>query len=281
MQHLELKFNKYLELIKSKQDVNGFIETDKCDSLLFSGLVGCVPGVKVILETARSGGGRWFRRPVHYYSECYSCGESKSTISRDMLLGVAWYAYFNKRLDISEGVINYALSHLCVMGKGPLSRTFMTPSLLATFAWVSYKLGGPSRPWLRWIPEDFNAKLSGYQAHLQALHVMLRQLVTGKTTLRQEVTLNRLRREHPKNPLMWVNARDDASNIWLYALLSDDTVWPNGELPNSWMHRKDSWVVQRDDGPDWRPSTEDNKVHSGGDYLFVYWLSKVFDNASL
>src|SRR5690606_36989106 len=64
-----------------------------------------------------------------------------STISRDMLLGLAWYAWCNKRLDISEGVIKYALKNWGVMGEGDPARTNIMPNLFSTFCWISYRLG--------------------------------------------------------------------------------------------------------------------------------------------
>jgi len=49
---LQDKHNTYLELIKSAQDCHGFIDSEHCDSLLFSGLVGSVPGVRLDIDAA-------------------------------------------------------------------------------------------------------------------------------------------------------------------------------------------------------------------------------------
>ena len=164
------KYDLYLSLLPSQQDNNGFIDFEHCDSLLFSGLLGSVPGVKMDLTAARNEAGQWFRRPLDY-PECLSCGGSSSTISKDMTVGLAWYAYTNKRLDICEEFISYALRHFFVIGtantiKTKLGTCLLTPGLLATFAEISYRLGGPNRWWLRYLPQYESSSVSDYQAHL-------------------------------------------------------------------------------------------------------------------
>ena len=180
---LQEKHNTYLELIKSQQDCHGFIDSDRCDSLLFSGLIGCVPGVKVDIAAAFDPKDQqWKRRPIECH--CYPVGSS-SSISRDMLLGLAFYTWRNKRLDISEHIIKYALSHWFIMGeaatlKYKLGRCLLTPGLLATWAEISYRLGGPNRWWLRYIPQFESKSVTGFQAHLSILHCLLREELTGK-----------------------------------------------------------------------------------------------------
>jgi hypothetical protein len=272
---LKAKVFEYAKMIRDHQDEHGFILTDRCDSLLFSALIGCNSLVRVNIDAAMGFEGEWYRRPLYNaqgelwaYPECYACGESKSTISRDMLLGLAWYAYYNKRLDISEGIIKYAFRHGMVMGKGVLSRTLMTPSLLATFAWVSYRLGGPSRSWLRWIPADFGAKVTDYQAHLQCLHILLRKKLGYKLNPLESSTLSRLASENPWNVLFQVaDGRVDDT----IELLECENWWPNDRLPTT-ADRKGGWLPERDWGDNYKPSDGEPRVHTGGDFLFVAWL---------
>lgn len=255
------KFNLYHTLFPSKQDASGFILSDECDSLLFTGLVGSVPGINVDIDAAQDAQGSWHRRPLEL-PEC--CPEfSKSSISRDMLLGLAWYAYSNGRLDISEGVIKYALSHWMVMGKGAKSRTIMTPGLLSTFAWISYRLGGPSRLWLRWIPTVESAQATDYQAHLSMLHILLRRELTGKEDLHADVAQAQCKRQ-PNNPLFQWAAGNGAI---AESILMDERLWPNDRLPTS-RDRKGEWLLQRDDGHNWQPGEGDH-IHTGGDFLFL------------
>lgn len=261
---MDRKFEKYIELLPTVQDSTGFIDSDECDSLLFSCLVGCVPGVSMLPQAAYdSKTGMWHRRPCD--KPCYP-NHSKSTISRDMLLGLAWYAYCNSRLDISEQVIKYALSHCLIMGEGVLSRTLMTPGLLSTYAWISYKLGGPSRPWLRYLPSVESKKTTDYQAHLSVLHIVLRNKLTGKDK-HKDILWHHVNRQ-PSNPLFQYAVGNINS---AGRLLRDIVLWPENRLPTNW-DRKSGWLIQRDMGDDWKPSSGEKKIHSGGDYIFVYAL---------
>lgn len=247
------------------QDKYGFIYSEDCDSLLFTGLVGCVPGVAVHIDAARSAKtDMWQRRPCD--KPCYPA-HSKSSISRDMLLGLLYFAYFNKRLDIIEHVIKYALSNYLIMGQGVLSRTLMTPGLLATYAWASYRLGGPSRPWLRWVPVSPSAKVDDFQAHLAVLHALLRDILTGKLTQAHNKLYEVKAKAQPENALF----QYAAGNIdKVYTILNNEQYFPSDRLPNR-SDRKSPWLWERDFGPNYQPTSE-NKIYSGGDYLFVYWL---------
>lgn len=262
---LKNKFDKYIKLLPSVQDKHGFIYSDECDSLLFSGLIGCVPEIKVDIEAAfDSDKQTWQRRPIE--NPCYPCG-SKSSISRDMLLGLAWYAWFNKRLDISEQVIKYALSHWLVMGEGLKSRTILMPGLLATYAEISYRLGGPNRWWLRYCPQIESTSMTGYQAHLSILHVLLRKELTGNSSSLYKRTVKAQYERQPNNPLYAYAAGDIDKAV---QLLSDERYWPSDRLPTE-RDREANWLFQRDEGEAWLPGYG-NKVYSGGDYIFLTYL---------
>ena len=266
---LQHKQTVYLELVKSAQDCHGFIQSEDCDSLLFTGLVGCVPGVAVDIDAAFDiTTQQWQRRPVE--CPCWPA-HSASTISRDMLTGLAFYAWRNKRLDISEQIIKFALSNWLMMGKATtlkdkLGRCLLTPGLLATWAEVSYRLGGPNRWWLRWIPQVQSKSTVGFQAHLSVLHCLLREELTGK--LNTKIVEHHAHRE-PNNPLFQIAAKD---YLTAARLLLDSRLWPDDALPTT-LNRRDAWLPQRDYGPDWKPYTVGEvKQHSGGDFLFLYDL---------
>lgn len=263
---LEEKFIIYSDLLN--QDSYGFIESHECDSLLFTGLVGCLPSVSVDIDAAfDKETGMWHRRPTNKL--CFPIG-SRSTISRDMLIGLAFYCYYNKRLDISEQIIKYALSHYGIMGKANnkitlLSRCFIGPGLLATFAWISFRLGGPSRSWLRWIPADTGPIVKDYQAHLQVLHILLRARLSHYMSKRDRRVLKEQLKRQPNNPLfLYANDHKDLAA----RMLLDQTLWPPFSLPTK-GNRKTQWIPMRDEGKDWMPDLSDSKhIHSGGDFLF-------------
>lgn len=304
---VDTKFQAYIKLIKGVQDKDGFIESETCDALLFSALVGCVQGVDVNIDAAAAFGGPqdglWLRRPFTC-GTCLSDGWSRtlwqrikgcaaavlsmrrvdtptlqalfsqgnSTISRDMLTGLAWYAWCNKRLDIAEGVVRRALKQWGRVGNGDPSKTNIMPGLLATYAWISYKLGGPSRPWLRWIPADFGSKVTGYQAHLQVLHLLLRARLAKEPLAKYAKILNYQAKREPNNALFQYAAMHAGaapnSPLWL---LSNEKWWPEDRLPTT-NDRSEQWLFQRDYGPDWEPLLNWNLTHSGGDFLFLYAL---------
>lgn len=294
---LKEKVKTYERLIESSRDKYGFIEWEHCDSLLFTSLLGCVPSQRPSIYRARAGQ-QWFRRPVIYRS-CLSDGwdrttwerikeclkarsvdpdvlkkifdRGSSTISRDMLLGLAWYAFHKKQLYVSESVIRYALKNRLIMGSGTISRTFLGLGLLSTFAWISYRLGGPSRPWLRWIPWESTKGLGGFQAHLQVLHALLRRQVTGKDF---KSTFSHYATKQQRNPLFLI-ANGEFSKA--KEVLMCECYWPNDRLPTS-EDRKTEWLPMRDEGDDWKPS-EAGRTHSGGDLLFLAWLME-FEQSS-
>jgi hypothetical protein len=268
---LQKKYDLYSILVKKHQDEHGFIDTKHCDSLLFSGLLGCVPNTTVNIKAAYDGKSKmWLRRPMSY-PECLQCGGSVSTISRDMMLGLAWYVWKNNRLDIAEQVVKYALSNWCIMGKAAtfkdlIGRCLMTPGLLATWAEISYRLGGPNRWWLRYLPQFESSSVMGYEAHLCVLHILLRKELTGTIPKRIEKVLHIHATKNPTNPLFQyaVGKIDDA-----VSLLMVDTWWPNDRLPTR-GDRKESWLIQRNYGDDWKPAKEEKEIeHSGADFLFV------------
>lgn len=269
---LQRKYYTYLGLVKTAQDQDGFVEGNECDSLLFTSLVGSIPSISVDIDKAfNSKDGTWHRRQIT--KSCFP-DNSKSTISRDMLLGLAWYSWYNKRLDISEQVIKYALSHFGIMGKAVntktlLSRCFIGPGLLSTFAWISYRLGGPSRAWLRWIPADYGHNLRGFQAHLQVLHILLRAKLSCKMSESDRRKLKNHASRQKRNPLFqYAVGNNNQAIFWLL----NEQWWPETDLPSR-KDRKSQWLPMRDDGPDWAGTTDNpDHKHSGGDFLFVAGL---------
>lgn len=262
----------YLDLLPYAQDESGFIETGRCDSTLFSGLLGSVPGTRVNLYEAMMSPGKWYRRSLQH-GECYTMGGATSEISRDMLVGCAWWSWCNKRADITEGICDYATKYFGVMGKGKLSQTLMTPSLLNTFANISWKLGGKSYPLLRLLPCYISPNLKDYQRHLAVLHALLR--------LRMDLKINdsvfyKAILAQPNNPLFSYAcaAAGDVNDIFAKTTenqLMNSHFWPSDRLPTS-LDRREPWLLQRDYGDDWQP--EDGLVatsdtHSGADFLFV------------
>lgn len=313
MTKLERKYRKYLELLPEQQEPrSGFIDYKKGDSVMFSGLVGSVPGTNVdLMQAYNEKRGTWHRLPLHL-GEAYDYSHPRnllpfrtrlldtlrhiwqekkqgrkldwkhigrrilfkngSTISRDMLTGIAYYAWYNKRLDISESVVKYAIRNWGMMGEGDLSRINIMPNLFATFCWISYKLGGPSRPWARWLSADAGVTggIDGYRAFLQVSHILLRSEITGrKLTKKERRVLQFHAARQPENAFY----QTAVGNYELAAkCLENEQYYPADRLPTS-RDRYEQWLTLRDTGKDWQPDmSEPVRPHSGGDFIFDYWM---------
>ena len=267
------KYKLYSSLVVSQQDAQGFINTDTCDSLLFTGLLGSGIGSTntINLPAAEDNLGAWHRRPLSY-PECYPDGAA-STISRDMLLGVMWYSYTNKRLDIAQDLWSYGVTHNWVMGKGDVARIYFTPGLQATLAELIYRLGGENHQSARNIPQVYSQN-TGYQAHLDLLQIGLIGELTSKLDddALSIVTYNYHRA--PQNPLFSYvyHKYTDGNQTETITSLMDTSLFPNNRLPTN-LDRDAPWINERDP-IDWAPAPTGTplRVFSGGDLIFVAGL---------
>lgn len=271
---LKSKIDNYLWMMESDPyvfDRYGFIESDKCDSLLFTGLIGAV-GRRSMILAARDKNGAWHRRSVD--RPCYP-QFSGSTISRDMLLGLLWYIWRNKNLDIANDLWDYGVKHRWIMGEGDPSRIYFTPGLQATLAEIIFRLGGDNHWYVRNLPQTWTGSMTGYRAHLEILHIMLRGELLGyingpmlsalekmDKSMKNMNTLNTLAMaryyQHAKvNKNYYANALNE--------ILSEQ-YWPNDRLPSD-IDRVTRWIPEMDID-EWLPGKDPNKEFSGGDLLF-------------
>lgn len=263
---LRSKLTIYKDLIKSHQDRWGFVETDHCDATLWSGLLGA-SGVEVQLYRATDPRrpGRWYRRSVDY-PECWECAKSRSTISKDMLLGVMYWAVATKKLHILEDLWNYGNSRSWVMGSGRYDGidSLMNPLWISTLAQAIYVLGGADHSWWRSV-KPYYAKADGFAAHLNVLIILLRKDLGLYGKAEQEI-LEYHKKRQPKNALFQLAA----GNVEVAeTLLLNEKWWPADRLPTSY-DRSESWLFQRDYGSDWKPDDSSVVVeHSGADFIFA------------
>lgn len=260
---------------------HGWVSTG-CDALLFSSLYA---STKQPLDSffdvdlARgSREGLWLRRPVDE-GLCYDPAKagqtqpSASTISKDMLLGLTFYAWRAKRVDILKELVSYGESHNWVMGEpaSEVGRVVMTPSMAGLIYQALYRLDGVDRT-ARHIPDVYPSGLTGYQAHLQVTSILLRGEVSDQPGISDDA-LARLKEhaaKNDKNPYyaaaLAVYTGDARAAV---DLLSDDSEWPDGELPDEQDHCQ-AWVVQRDqDDSAWQACQEaDKDTIYGADFVF-------------
>jgi hypothetical protein len=270
MKDLDRKYQLYKELITKLQDKDGFVAHDECDSLLWSGLIGSVPGITVNIDAAFSKKtGTWHRRPA---KDCWPT-YSKSTISRHTLLGLFSFCINNKRSDIADHIVKHAISHFGFMGKGTgfvgLSRINIMPNLFVSFLLISQ--WGRYFKWLdRVIPADFyqfSKQNEGFQAHLSMLHCHLRNQITRRKDYKNIFKFHANRQ--PSNAFFrFLNGEIETAK----RLLTDPVTFPVNRLPTR-GDRKEAWLWQRDLSKDWKPAESNKeKWHTGGDFLYLYSL---------
>lgn len=259
-QALETKTALYEKLFKGQQDEFGFIETDACDSLIFTGISN--PGAK--LTAAEIEPGRWIRRPAAY-PECWSNGLSRSDISRDGLLGVIWWAIENKDSAVLLRLWKYGEKHNWVMGERGWEHAVFAPTHISMLAQALYYTSSGKHDFvIRHSRYPMLSAGEGYRAHLQVLHYLIQQEIYGSSLITDEKIIEALAAENPNNPAIQLAAGN--GNAATRILL---TKFPEGRLPTSsdwcgvWFNE------QAQDAKGLIPCPEESNTHSGGDFLFV------------
>lgn len=263
---LMLMAAKYMGLLaqyRELQDEHGFIMSNEGDSLLFSGLAGA-SGVRVDIAAARDESGQWFRRPIDN-----PLTDQASTISRDMLIGLLWYCWRNKRLDLLEDLWTYGVANNWVMGQGDASRICMLPALQGTLALMIAKLGGKKHI-ARWNPQLWSTNVVGYEAHLSILHIALMGEIEGQVDGSMMNALTIQANRQPENPLFTAALARYTGSAETMALaeqsLDNDHWWPTDRLPRE-DDRSEPWLPQRDLGTDWAPGPG-TRQWTGCDFIF-------------
>lgn len=258
---LDNKFKIYKAFIKHHQDENGFILSEHCDSLLYTGLLSDVLS-DVKIRSAQDMEGYWHRRSKPCYPK-----HSKSTISRDMLLGLYWYIWQSGSKEMADELLVHAKRNSYVMGLGDPARLLMMPSGEATLAEICYRKGGKNRWFTRHQLQAYPKNLKGYEVHLLVQHILLRGEVVGYIDSSAYSALEHYAYKHPHNALyqaayaLYAGGINDVMRI----LLSDH-LWPYNKLPTTKNYSSD-WVISRDMGADWMPADGKEKQHTGGDFL--------------
>lgn len=281
----------YKSLIPAVQDEFGFVESNKCDSVLFSGLTGIA--IDVDLTAAMGKPGQWFRTPAKNCFDNQLANEenannpdweklepsSKSDISKEMLLGVLWWAVYNNRPEVIEDVLIYGRGNFWEMGRGLKSRTVMTPALQGLYAQsLAHLTGKKYEPEIYYQP-IYTPGNTGFEAHVD----IQAGLLYGKVNKGySEAVISKFKEQYmrqPANPLfalafhmVYTGDLSEAVNLW-----ANDGTWPDDRLPD-YRDNCEPWPVERD--MPWDPCTEDKshfgKTFSGGDLLQGVKLIKDF-----
>jgi hypothetical protein len=268
-----LETKRALYLSKTATALNSYKFVDGCDGLLFTSLLKA-SGFAVDLYQAQQKDepGKWHRNATQ---DCLKTGQSESTISRDMLLGLITAFLQTEDAQGIQDLIAYADAHDDIMGEATskeeqLSRTYATPSLKGLFYEIQYHLTGIDNDLRGYIP-DFDKTLTGYEAHLQSLRILLRGTLY-KGLLDEDVeALEAALARNPGNAFFMMVLRAYTTGDMNEAadLLLGESLFPNDRLPSS-ADRCEAYIWQREqNSSDWVPCPEEAKTHPGVDFLFA------------
>jgi hypothetical protein len=259
----------YKTLSAEQQDSSGFIHTDKCDSLLFSALLAVARDEAINLPAARGVSGQWYRRPSQ---DCFALGESKSTISRDMFMGVLLYAAYFKDAALINQIWRYGSDNNWNMGQGvdtetEIGRTIWTPSLIGLAAQIRKTITGKTVAAIH-LPGIYST-VEGYRSHLTMLNIVATYRANAEISGTQVDAIKTIRNASPGNALAQALYAKFISGDYSMATALLLAKFPSDRLPTTddWC---EEWVVQRSDSESSISTPcEGSHTHSGGDFLFT------------
>lgn len=260
----------YLSLVPNVQEaISGFIDTEKCDSLLFSSLL-LAAGAKGNIYAAEEAPGKWLRRPKHL-EECYSSGNSRSEISRDMFIGLFYYLWSVKDLAAMDRIWDYGKANDWWMGAPvDISTTYLNASMRGTLSKMRKSLGSDDVNFAdTLLGPTYTERCEGFECHLQAIHMILRYEAYGELGGRAKAVANAVAARNPNNALF-----TSISDIINNRCLDDaaERLLSSPYHPEQGLHSlKEAWPFQREDG-DSGLAEQGNKQHSNGDWLFTAYL---------
>ena len=266
---LDAKAAIYAKAFESHQESHGFIAND-CDSLLFSALLAATSVPNINIMAARDDSGTWHRQPEH---RCYP-QDSKSEISRDMLLGVIFWAVETGQSKTLHELYDYGSSHNWIMGDGDKTRTTFTADMI--------ELLEESIAYLDGVPIKSNSyyfialPTTGFASHLQTIQILIIGKIRGQIQGNLFKALQSNLKRVPDNGLFQYAVAKYSTGLMTnpIATLLNEKIFPADRLPTN-HDRCSGYLWQRDGGSDWEPCTNrELKEHNGADFLFLYGLLK-------
>lgn len=274
---LTIKKAKYCELGKQKLTERGFMD-DRCDSLLFTALwsTACGPIDLSSWEDTEKPG-KWHRNPQR---DCFLNGAangSKSSISRDMFLGLWHHLLSSGDSQNAKEIVEYGEANTWIMGEAEdnetlISRCLLSPQLITLARDLSAKLSGST---LRIRGEGDGLPVNiGFRAHLDVQRILLSGRVYGAISDIELGTLKDQSERQPNNALFQA-AHDKFSNSdkAIDLLLREDH-FPKDRLPNNHDNHCINYLFSKDEGSsDWAPCKEEPLTeHDGTDFVFASWV---------
>mgnify|MGYP001615603093 CR=1 FL=1 len=240
---------------------------------MFSGLLSAArPDLNINIDAAKDENGAWYRRPGHDCGPAFN--NSRSTISRDMVVGLLWHMWRNKDVKGATALLKDLKARTYwLRGEGTAGELLMTPALVNTLAEMVFRMGGTSYDTERAFPAILDDSGEGFIAHLTVLHLLLRGEILGGLFESDIKTLKSYMDKSPQNPL-FVGAYhkySDGNQSAMIDMLMDNSEWPNNSLPTTENHCS-NWPVQRVyDEKNWGACSP-TKEHTGAELVVIYSL---------
>lgn len=276
LDELREKHSLYISLVKNNRLENGWI-FHGCDGLLFNSLLSA-GGVDIDINLAEDRG-KWYRTPEH---TCLAEARSRSTISRDMILGWLFHIWQHNDRAALDRFITYGKANRWEIGEhdGTLdgqNRVTMTPTFQATIFELAYRMGVEDNG-QRSIPQIWTPT-TGFASHLQVLTILLRGLLIGGI---DDIMLNTLRANSERNPnnalfSATLNKFSNGDQADAINLLLEEKYFPKDRLPDNSNYCTD-YLYQReqikDNQPnkDWLPcrsNSEDTSPKTATELIFT------------
>jgi hypothetical protein len=243
-----------LDVASSLDPLTGWPSANDCDATLWGGLA-CSVGLPVNIKLAEYAPGEIHRRP---FKACWNEIEgdvgSKSTISKDMLLGYTSCLWAQKDLAGLQALANYGEAHDWLMGKptDQIGRVLLSGNGVGLLGRMVYVLSNSTDDrYYRRTGYLYPTVTLDYERHLQTHGILLQDEVDqayNLTAINSEM-LDRLLENYtfdPLNPLFAAALAKFTGDygIAINLLMADDTPCPTyarGEKPElyckiNWLH---------------------------------------------
>ncbi len=271
---LAAKRELYASLYQKSLDRYSFV--DGCDGLLFTSLL-VASGLNHNLSLAESSQqpGRWYRSADH---NCYPSGKSRSSISRDMLLGLSLALWQTSDGPAVSRVLDFSLKNKGVLGDAIDGQELagaatMSPSLLSLYSEMDFRLNGINSQNRGYFPE-LGKTFLGFEANLLALRLILKSSLYGGLLKTDFNLIAGLVKAQPRNALFQVifHAMGDGNGDAVADILLDETLFPAKTLPDTSL-RCEPYLWQRDQfSSDWRACPAQSETFPAVDFFWAYAL---------
>lgn len=287
VEELEAKKQLYCDLSRPQYEAQGWM-VGRCDGLLWTSLWGVACGdVSIAGFESKSEPGRWYRQPEQ---NCFippaTDNGSKSSISRDMYLGLMWFMWVNRLKPELDRTIKYGEEKNWVVGEAIneielVTRATITPGLSSLLYDMQSKLENSLASNVDPNSSDDAVGINtGFRAHLDVLRISLSGDVHGAINDLDLRTLRELASREKNNALYqaWYSIYSSGDLNKSVDLLLDTKYFPSDRLPTKEDNYCTDYLFQRDEfkdgkvNKDWLPCPEESAPHSGTDLVFASYV---------